>query len=140
MTLYNVEPTSTTLGQHCIKSYKCVVFAGNLAINKQPAAADSTQNLLEITLFTPDPHLAQNCLHDLSEACNLNLGMTVHNLVVLYLIFAADLIFFAEKTEAIQEQTGTFKYPYLCHNYDSKLQTRISKFTHKYDSGSASDY
>ena len=69
---------------------------------------------------------------------NINPGIATANLVILYLLFADDLIFFAETHKTIQEKiTGCFKYRSSLHLIVNLMKTKILLFNHK---GSVTDY
>ena len=57
---------------------------------------------------------------------------TKNNLILLYLLFADDLVLFAETAEALQEQiSGLFNYTSLWHLIVNLIKTKILIFNHK---------
>ena len=79
------------------------------------------------------PKLFTEFLQDISASFDQNQGIAVDTLLMVYLLFADDLVFFSESAEGLQKQlTALYSYASLWHIIVSIPKTKVLIFNERY--------
>ena len=81
----------------------------------------------------PSPNLFTEFLQDISATFDQDQGIPVDTLLMVYLLFADDLVLFSESAEGLQKQlTALYLYASLWHIIVSIPKTKVLIFNERY--------
>ena len=78
------------------------------------------------------PKLFTEFLQDISKSFDQWQGISVDTLLIVYLLFADDLVLFSDSANGLQKQTALYKYTSLWHIIVSIPKTKVIIFNKRY--------